>query len=115
MPIRKEKELLVGKRKILYPTGTPQNTIKVLNIPRYISHCLDIYKYKVDEVRCEDVLCVSRYTSSLNDFWKTKTYGDGTAQHGDIECVVNLTRELCKGIVKAFGKVMNSCGKNQPM
>ncbi|KAK1391619.1 hypothetical protein POM88_010675 [Heracleum sosnowskyi] len=72
-------------------------------------------RYKVDEVRGEDVLCVSRYTSSLNDFWKTKTYGDGTTQHGDIECVANLTRELCKGIVKAFRTVMNSSGKNQPI
>ncbi|KAK1391609.1 hypothetical protein POM88_010670 [Heracleum sosnowskyi] len=76
---------------------------------------LTFSQYKVDEVRGEDVLCVSRYTSSLNDFWKTKTYGDGTAQHGDIECVANLTRELCKGIVKAFRKVMDSSGKNQPI
>ncbi|KAK1391621.1 hypothetical protein POM88_010677 [Heracleum sosnowskyi] len=102
-----------------FPTNSTTSWLPTFKIElgeaRYISHCLDIYKYKVDEVRGEDVLYVSRYTSSLNDFWKTKTYGDGTAQHGDIECVANLTRELCKGIVKAFGKVMNSCGKNQPM
>ncbi|KAK1391607.1 hypothetical protein POM88_010663 [Heracleum sosnowskyi] len=106
-PVDYDDDELLEEEEDEHPIFTYNNT------PHFPTFKIELgeARYKVDELRGEDVLCVSRYTSSLNDFWKTKTDGDGTAQHGDIECVANLTGELCKGIVKAFGKAMNSSVK----
>lgn len=52
---------------------------------------------------------------NLYQFLSIITRNDVVAVHGKLRCVANVTRELCKGIMRAFEKLMRDLGENEPM